>query len=78
MNCMLCGNEFKKKHHLKQHLNRLIKCDNKIECMLCGKKFKTTFNLNRHNDNNKDCNRKYLETEILNLKKDNEILNLKL
>jgi hypothetical protein len=77
MQCLKCSKEFKTKQELTRHLNRKIKCDNKIECKNCKKEFKTKQKLEYHKNNKKGCKTKELETENMLLKKDNEILELK-
>ena len=73
MECLKCNKIFSTIQNLTKHLNRKIKCDNKIECKDCKKEFKTNQNLNKHINNKKSC--KYLELEqrieILELKLEN-------
>lgn len=78
MQCINCNKEFKTKQELTRHLNRKIKCDNKIECNDCKREFKTKQLLRQHLNNKKSCKMLELEqrVEILELK--NEILELKI
>ena len=77
MECLKCGKFFSTSQNLKKHLNRKIKCDNKIECELCKKEFKTKQHLNRHLNNKKDCKFLELEQRIELLELKLEISNLK-
>lgn len=74
--CLKCSKEFKTKQELDRHLNRKIKCDNKIECNDCKREFKTKQKLERHLNRKISClleAEKY-RTEVLELKNQNLIL----
>jgi hypothetical protein len=71
MQCVKCNKEFKTKQKLNNHINRKIKCDNKIECNDCKREFKTKQLLRQHLNNKKSC-------KIVELEQRVEILELKL
>ncbi len=78
MQCVNCNKEFKTKQELTRHINRKIKCDNKIECNNCKMIFKTKFNLERHKTNKKGCKTKELEDRIEILELKNKILEMQI
>lgn len=71
MECLKCNKVFSTIQNLNKHLNKKIKCDNKIECKKCKKEFKTNQKLQQHNNNKKSC-------KIIELEQRIEILELKL
>lgn len=76
--CIKCKKEFKSKQELKRHLNRKIPCDRKLQCKRCKKEFKTKQHLNQHINRKTNCEIIELKQENQLLKKDIEILTLKL
>jgi hypothetical protein len=85
--CVKCNKEFKTTQKLNNHLNRKIKCDNKIECPDCKKIFITKQKLERHLNKKKNCKEEKLENTIERielkhtidkLKNNNEIVILEL
>jgi hypothetical protein len=78
MECLNCNKKFSTIQNLNKHINRKIKCDNKIECNECKREFKTRQNLNKHKVNKKGCKTIELENRIKMLELKNEILELKI
>jgi DNA-directed RNA polymerase subunit RPC12/RpoP len=76
--CTKCNKEFKTKQELDRHLNRKIKCDNKIECQYCKKEFKTKQKLERHLDRKISCQAEISQNKIENVGLKNDIDKLKL
>lgn len=76
--CIKCNKEFKTKQNLKNHLNKKIPCDRKLECNRCKKIFDTNQHLKQHLNRKTSCQVIELQQENALLKKDNEILTLKL
>lgn len=77
MECDKCNKIFKTKQKLNNHINRKIKCDNKITCKHCDKEFKTKQLLKQHHETKKNCQTIKLENTLERVELKNKVTQLK-